>query len=144
VFSAGHSEDACEDSLIEWFQSLELIEPRFDATELQGVLLQQGVHVADLAVSGMALKSSGWFTQVMNQLEPPFGDLVEIDVMFVVTGGCQARDRLPRSARSYLWASWSACVQSRQSETICGNPRCSLRGISWASASIHRGSICGW
>jgi hypothetical protein len=45
--------------MMEWFQGLQLVEPSFDVTPLQGGLLQQGVYVADLAVSGMALKSAG-------------------------------------------------------------------------------------
>jgi hypothetical protein len=31
----------------------------------------------------------------VNQLEPPRGDLAEINVVVVFTGGCQERDHLP-------------------------------------------------
>ena len=95
MFFARHSEDACRDSLIEWFQALKLIKSTFDLTQLQGMRLKQGIYVADLAVASVTSKFSSWLAKVVNQLQPPFSDLVQIDPVVGVTGVRQARDRLP-------------------------------------------------
>lgn len=92
---AGDSEDASRDSLIEWFQVLKLIEASFDVIQLQGVRLKQRVHVADLAVPDVPSLLSGRLAQVMNQLQPTFRDLIQVNAVVIFAGVGQTRDRLP-------------------------------------------------